>query len=1033
MEPPGRFRYRHFRFHTPGGGMKAVSIKKLLLFSVAALLVGGAAAVRGQSALDGFDPNANGTIRAVVVQPDGKILIGGDFTSLAPNGGASVTRNRIARLNPDGTLDTAFNPNATGINTTVNAIAVQADGQVLAGGSFNNIGGQMRNNIARLDATSGLADSFDPNANSTVFAIAVQADGKILTGGFFGGVGGQPRNRIARLDPTTGLADSFDANLSGTASEIFAITVQSDSKILAGGFFAMIGGQTRSNLARLDPTTGLADSFAPNASDEVHCIAVQADGKVLAGGFFTIIGGQSRNSIARLDPTTGAADSFNPNANNGVFAMAVQADGKILVGGDFFGIGGQQRHQIARLDPTTGLADSFDPSGNNAVRSIAQQSDGKILVGGSFTTLTPNGGTSITRNRIARLETDGGADRSLDLNVAGLLTSYVNAIAVQPDAKFLIGGNFNSVLGVPRGNIARLNADGTLDTAFNPNATSEVNAIAVQADGKILVGGFFNGTNSIGGQSRNYIARLDATTGQADSFDPSANNIVRSIGVQTNGKVVVGGYFTTIGGQPRNRIARLDATTGQADSFDPNATGTVFSIAVQTDGKILAAGDFNGANSIGGQTRNRIARLDATTGLADSFDPNANGTISSIAVQPDGKILAGGSFSGANSIGGQTRNRVARLDAITGMADLFDPNANGTISSIAVQADGRVLVGGSFNGTNSIGGQTRNRIARLDGATGLADSFDPNANNLVFAIAMQADGKILAGGVFNGANSVGGQTRNYFARLTNDTAAQQDLTVTQTTVTWTRGGSCPQFARVTFEGSTDNVKYTFLGDGLAAGSNWTLTGLSLPTEQNLYIRARGYYRSGQNNGSRSITESVRNVFIGALQLTAAASRKTHGGAGTFDIPLPLTGEPGVECRNGGGAYTLVFTASNNLVSGNASVTTGTGSVSGSPTFAGNTMAVELTGVGDVQTITVSLSNVTDSFAQVLPDTAVSVNMLIGDTNGNKTVNAGDVAQTKGQSGAAVTAGNFREDVNANGTVNAGDTAQVKGNVGHTLP
>ena len=62
------------------------------------------------AALNGFDPNANGMIRAVVAQADGKILIGGDFTMLLPNGGATITRNYIARLNPDGTLDTTFNP-----------------------------------------------------------------------------------------------------------------------------------------------------------------------------------------------------------------------------------------------------------------------------------------------------------------------------------------------------------------------------------------------------------------------------------------------------------------------------------------------------------------------------------------------------------------------------------------------------------------------------------------------------------------------------------------------------------------------------------------------------------------------------------------------------------------------------------------------------------------------------------------------------------------------------------------------------------
>src|SRR5947207_35925 len=120
----------------PGATSKALRKAALLLFSIAVLLASGTAAVRGQSALDGFDPNANGTVFAVVVQPDGKILIGGAFTALSPNGGAAVTRNHIARLNPDGTLDTAFDPNA---NITVYSIAVQADGKILAGGDFNNI------------------------------------------------------------------------------------------------------------------------------------------------------------------------------------------------------------------------------------------------------------------------------------------------------------------------------------------------------------------------------------------------------------------------------------------------------------------------------------------------------------------------------------------------------------------------------------------------------------------------------------------------------------------------------------------------------------------------------------------------------------------------------------------------------------------------------------------------------------------------------------------------------------------------------
>ena len=125
-----------------------------------------------------FNPNVGGAINTsvnvIVVQPDGKILIGGDFTTLAPNGGAVVTRNRIARLNVNGTLDTNFNPNGNGV---VSAIAVQADGKILVGGNFNgtnSIGGQARNYFARLDATTGAADSFNPDTSG--FGISINCE-----------------------------------------------------------------------------------------------------------------------------------------------------------------------------------------------------------------------------------------------------------------------------------------------------------------------------------------------------------------------------------------------------------------------------------------------------------------------------------------------------------------------------------------------------------------------------------------------------------------------------------------------------------------------------------------------------------------------------------------------------------------------------------------------------------------------------------------------------------------------------------------
>ena len=273
----------------------------------------------------------------------------------------------------------------------------------------------------------------------------------------------------------------------------------------------------------------------------------------------------------------------------------------------------------------------------------------------------------------------------------------------------------------------------------------------------------------------------------------------------------------------------------------------------------------------------------------DGFDPNANGAVRVRVLQPDGKILVGGTFTTLSPNGGVavTRNYIARLNPDGTLDTAFNPNANIEVFSIAVQADGKILAAGAFT---SIGGQTRNHIARLDATTGLADSFDPNANSDVYAIAVQADGKILAGGDFTGASSIGGQTRNRFARLSTDTAALQNLAVTQSTITWTRGGSSPQFTRVTFEYSTDNVNYAPLGNGPAAGSNWTLTGLNLPIGQNFYIRARGYYRSGFYNGSESITESVRNAFVtGPTGPTITSISPNSSLAGSAEFTLTVNG------------------------------------------------------------------------------------------------------------------------------------------------
>jgi hypothetical protein len=171
-----------------------------------------------------------------------------------------------------------------------------------------------------------------------------------------------------------------------------------------------------------------------------------------------------------------------------------------------------------------------------------------------------------------------------------------------------------------------------------------------------------------------------------------------------------------------------------------------------------------------------------------------------------------------------------------------------------------------------------------------------------------------------------------------------------------------------------------------------------------------------------------------LLAAGAVSRKTHGSSGEFDVPLSFGPAVAVECRDTSGNHTIVFTFSNEVASGNATVTSGIGSVSGTPIISGNTMTVLLTGVANAQRVTVSATNVTDQWSQVLADSALTIGFLVGDTNGNGSVNATDIGQTKAQSGQPVTAANFRTDVTANGgSISASDIGLVKSVAGSQLP
>jgi uncharacterized delta-60 repeat protein len=270
------------------------------------------------------------SVYSLAMQPDGKVLIGGDFDQLY---GASP-RNRIARLNVDGTLDATFDP-GTGANDEVLRLALQSDGKVLIGGRFTEVGGVARNRIARLNANGTLDATFDPGTgtNGTPWHLALQPDGKVLIGGAFTEVNGVARNRIARLNANGTLDATFDPG-TGTNGTPWHLALQPDGKVLIGGEFTEVDGVARNRIARLNANGTLDTTFNPGAGADyiVNSVSVQPDGKVLIGGWFTQVGGEAHPRIARLMPAftiggtiTGLTGAGLVLRNNGSGDLAVPA------------------------------------------------------------------------------------------------------------------------------------------------------------------------------------------------------------------------------------------------------------------------------------------------------------------------------------------------------------------------------------------------------------------------------------------------------------------------------------------------------------------------------------------------------------------------------------------------------------------------------------------------------------------------------------------------------------------------------------
>ncbi|HWI58079.1 MAG TPA: immunoglobulin domain-containing protein, partial [Bacillota bacterium] len=272
----------------------------------------------------------------LTVQTDGRIVIGGDFYTV--NG---TTRNRVARLNPNGTVDGSFVP-TNALSGSVLALAVQSDNKVIIGGNFSGTYFPAWN--ARLNADGTLDSAFSSYLNGVVYAVAVQPDGKIVIGGAFTTVNGASRYRLARLNADGSLDNAFLNGLTGASGTVRCLQIQTDGKILIGGDFVSVNGTARGYVARLNSNGSLDTGFGPyqnGANGAVYALAVQPDSSVVIGGSFTSYSAYSLSRVARLYPDGTRDTSFmTPGINNSVQALALQADGAILIGGTFTSLGG---------------------------------------------------------------------------------------------------------------------------------------------------------------------------------------------------------------------------------------------------------------------------------------------------------------------------------------------------------------------------------------------------------------------------------------------------------------------------------------------------------------------------------------------------------------------------------------------------------------------------------------------------------------------------------------------------------------------
>ena len=672
-----------------------------------------------------------------IIQPDGKIIVYGPKMVLG-----GVAKGEIFRMNADGTDDQTFSYCGCGLSYLAN-VMLAPDGKLILAGSENGNAKMIRLHPDGSIDGSFLAFSAGPppffgGAGFTVNA--VQPDGKVMATRSYSS-SGFVTFTFFRFNNDGSVDAGFPSIPVASGSPAFAtvrIHLLPDGRfymaVTAGSIGSSATLRRRLSDGSLDPTWE-APTFGGNFGTfiTISDLAVTSDGSVLVSGGWDTVNGIGRRNLVRLQ-TAGNVDlSFtSPDVQVG-YGVEVLPNGKILFSGRI-DISGISRIGRYNADGTIDNTYVMDPSVSSILNSWTLDALGRVLFLGQ-TAAGP---------RLVRLLADGALDAGFAPNLT--LFGTVNLTAVQADGKVLIAGIYSQMNGVPRSAFSRVNADGSLDSGFDPGTGFNVppRHFAIQTDGKILAAGDFltyNGTALPG------IVRINTDGSIDNTFSVNVSGLVRSVALQPNGKILIGGTFTAVNSVSRTGIARLE-TNGALDATFDVVLGSpsVDHLLVESSGKITIGGTFSGVN---GFNRNNFARLESNGALDQSFTASV-GTISGLWQQADGKyvILIGfqaGTVSRRNTNGSPDTSFVPPSFSTSSSSDLH-------IQTVRLMADGSMIVGGRFD---TVAGTSRPNIVRLAPNGSLDQFFLPTgANNRVRTITSYAVDKVIVGGDFSAIGTV---------------------------------------------------------------------------------------------------------------------------------------------------------------------------------------------------------------------------------------------------------------------------------------